>query len=302
MTNTRIGWVGIGNMGWPMARNAKKAGLDVSVFDLDQDRLGRFADEFETGRASSLSALAEMSDLIVTIVPDGKVVRSICFGEGDSLSDNLREGMVIVDMSSSEPYGTKELAEELAKKGVTFIDAPVSGGIKGADQATLAIMVGGEDEAAIGKAMPMFEATGGNIFRCGPTGAGHAMKCLNNYLSAIGLTAAGEALVVGKEFGLDPATMIDIINVSTGRNSSTERKFHANIFPGTFDSGFATALMTKDVGIAQGLSARQNNNTPILDQLSEIWKTTAENEEFTDHTHVVEYLARLNNVNLQKKG
>ena len=299
MSDITVGWIGIGNMGWPMARNAKKAGVDIAVFDLDQDKLGRFAEEFDAKRASSLAALSEMSDVIVTIVPDGKVVRRICFGDGDNLAAGFAEGKILVDMSSSAPVGTRELGEELKAKGITLIDAPVSGGVTGAENATLSIMVGCSDEDALAKVMPFFEATGKNIFRCGPLGAGHAMKCLNNYLSAVGLTAANEALLIGQKFGLDPSAMVDILNVSTGRNSSTERKYHQSVLPRTYNSGVATALMAKDVGIAAGLAGDQDMFAPLLASLNEIWAGYNEVMPTANHEATIEVLEKANAIKLK---
>ncbi|WPZ34771.1 NAD(P)-dependent oxidoreductase [Thalassobaculum sp. OXR-137] len=298
MSDITVGWIGIGNMGWPMARNAKKAGVDIAVFDLDQDKLGRFAEEFDAKRASSLAALSEMSDVIVTIVPDGKVVRRICFGDGDNLAAGFAEGKILVDMSSSAPVGTRELGEELKAKGITLIDAPVSGGVTGAENATLSIMVGCSDEDALAKVMPFFEATGKNIFRCGPLGAGHAMKCLNNYLSAVGLTAANEALLIGQKFGLDPSAMVDILNVSTGRNSSTERKYHQSVLPRTYVSGFSTALMAKDVGIANGLAGDQDMTAPLLNSLNDIWSKYNEIMPTAAHEATIEVLEKANKIKL----
>lgn len=299
MTALRVGWIGIGNMGWPMARNARRAGLDVTVYDVNQDALGRFAEEFDSGRAASLHELAARSDVVVTIVPDGKVVRQICLGDGDSLAGALPEGAIVVDMSSSAPMGTRALGDELLARGITLIDAPVSGGTAGADAGTLSIMVGGSDEAAISRVMPVFEATGKNIFRCGALGTGHAMKCLNNYLSAVGLTAANEALVIGSKFGLDPKTMIDIINVSTGRNASTETKFHQRVFPRTYGSGFAAALMAKDIGIASGLAGDQEMFAPLLNTLNDIWQQASTQLPGVDHEQTIEYYERANAMKLR---
>lgn len=299
MTDMTIGWIGIGNMGWPMARNAKRAGLDVAVYDLDQEKLGRFAEEFDSKRAPTLKALAEMSDVLVTIVPDGKVVRQICLGGGDSLEDGLTPGKIVIDMSSSAPTGTRALGDDLARRGVTLIDAPVSGGAHGADAATLSIMVGGTDEDAIAKVMPIFEATGKNVFRCGTLGCGHAMKCLNNYLSAIGLTAANEALLIGQKFGLDPAAMVDIINVSTGRNNSTETKFHQRVLNRTYGSGFAASLMAKDLGIAAGLAGDQDMFAPLLHTTNEIWQQASTQLPGVDHEATIEYFERANAMKLK---
>lgn len=304
MANMTVGWVGIGNMGWPMARNARKAGIDVIVHDVDQGRMGKFAEEFDARRAPTLQALAEASDVIVTIVPDGKVVRQICLGSGalgsgDRLAGSFKPGAIVVDMSSSAPTGTRALGDELHRLGVTLIDAPVSGGTVGADAATLSIMVGGSDEAAIAKVMPVFQATGKNVFRCGSLGCGHAMKCLNNYLSAVGLTAANEALVVGQKFGLDPATMIDIINVSSGRNNSTETKYHQRVLPRTYGSGFSAALMAKDIGIASGLAGDQEAFAPLLHTLNEIWQQASAQLPGVDHEVTIEYYERANATRLK---
>lgn len=294
-----VGWIGIGNMGWPMARNARQAGVDIVVYDVDQGRMGRFAEEFDARRAPTLKALAAMSDVIVTIVPDGKVVRQICFGEGDRLAGSFKPGAIVIDMSSSAPTGTRALGDELHRMGVTLIDAPVSGGTVGAEAATLSIMVGGSDEAAIAKAMPVLKATGKNIFRCGALGCGHAMKCLNNYLSAVGLTAANEALVIGQKFGLDPGTMIDIINVSSGRNNSTETKYHQRVLNRKYGSGFSAALMTKDVGIAAGLAGDQEAFAPLLHTLNEIWTQASAQLPGVDHEVTIEYYERANATRLK---
>jgi 3-hydroxyisobutyrate dehydrogenase len=302
MADMTVGWIGIGNMGWPMARNAKRAGIDVVVYDVDQGRMGKFAEEFDAKRAPTLRALAETSDVIVTIVPDGKVVRRICFGDGDRLLDGMSPGKIVVDMSSSAPTGTRELGDELLKHGIILIDAPVSGGTVGADAATLSIMVGGSDEAAIAKVMPVLQATGKNVFRCGSLGCGHAMKCLNNYLSAVGLTAANEALVIGQKFGLDPATMIDIINVSSGRNNSTETKYHQRVLNRKYGSGFAAALMAKDVGIASGLAGDQEAFAPLLNTLNDIWTQASAQLPGVDHEVTIEYYEKANAVRLKPGG
>ncbi len=304
MADITVGWIGIGNMGWPMARNAKRAGIDIVVYDVDQGRMGKFAEEFDARRAPTLKALAEVSDVIVTIVPDGKIVRKVCLGDGDRLADGFKPGAIVIDMSSSAPTGTRALGDELHRLGVTLIDAPVSGGTAGADAATLSIMVGGSDEAAIAKVMPVFQATGKNVFRCGSLGCGHAMKCLNNYLSAVGLTAANEALIVGQKFGLDPGTMIDIINVSTGRNNSTETKFHQRVLNRKYGSGFSAALMAKDIGIASGLAGDQEAFAPLLHTLNEIWTQASEQLPGVDHEVSIEYYERANATKLKpgKKG
>ena len=156
-------------------------------------------------------------------------------------------------MSSSAPLGTRKLGEELIAAGFEFIDAPVSGGVKRAADGTLAIMVGG-DPATIDRVDPVLAAMGRSIFRTGVLGSGHAMKALNNYVSAAGLVAAVEALQVGRKFGLDPGLMADILNVSSGKNNTTELKLKQFIISQTFNAGFPLRLMAKDVRTADELA------------------------------------------------
>lgn len=146
-----------------------------------------------------------------------------------------------------------KLGEELEKRGLNMVDAPVSGGVRRAVDGSLAIMIGG-DPASVARVKPVLEALGRSIFETGPLGSGHAMKALNNFVSAAGLTAACEALAVGKKFGLDPEQMVDILNVSTGRNNSTENKMKPFILSGSYDGGFSLALMAKDLRVAADLA------------------------------------------------
>src|SRR5205085_3705445 len=165
----------------------------------------------------------------------------------------LPKGALVVDMSSSDPAGTRALGTALEARGVGMLDAPVSGAVVGARDATLAIMVGGEQKD-FEKAKPILAAMGKQIFHVGPLGAGHAVKALNNYLGAAGTLAGFEALLIARAFGLAPKPMLEAINASTGRNWTTERKIPLQVLTGAFASGFKLALMTKDVAIAAALA------------------------------------------------
>jgi len=272
-----IGFVGIGNMGWPMAAKIAKSGLPLKVFDLSGDRVRTFASECGATAATSLADVGDGVEVVVTMLPTGADVRNVLLGEG-RLADHLAKGTVIVDMSSSEPVGTRDLGPELAAKGLMLIDAPVSGGVPGAEAGTLTIMIGGEDEAAIEKATPALEAMGKNLFRTGPLGSGHAMKALNNYVAAAGFTAAAEAMLVGENFGLDPAKMIDIINVSTGRNFNTEIPIKEHVLTETFGTGFQLGLMTKDVRIAADLAEEMGVESPMSALARSLWAAANEAE------------------------
>jgi 3-hydroxyisobutyrate dehydrogenase len=265
MKDGAIGFIGIGNMGWPQAANLARAGRKVVAFDADPSRAERFA--AETG-ARALRALAELGaavDTVVTMLPTGQIVRQVMLEiEGGGLARSLKRGALLIDMSSSDPIGTRELGQALAQYGIALVDAPVSGGTKGAKDGTLTIMIGGDDPAAIARAKPILECMGKRLFDTGPLGSGHAMKALNNYVAATGFAAASEALIVGERFGLDPKIMVDIMNVSTGRNFSTENTIKGQVLTHSFASGFALGLMAKDVKIAADLAAGLDLDAPIV--------------------------------------
>ena len=268
----RVGFIGIGNMGRPMAAHVAKAGHAVTVFDLDAARAASFVQEHGAAAAANIGEVGGEREIIVTMLPTGADVRAVLMEMDGGLAGHLGPGTLVVDMSSSEPVGTRELGAELAAHDIVLIDAPVSGGVPGAEAGTLTIMIGGENEDAIGRATPVLEAMGRNLFRTGPLGSGHAMKALNNYVAAAGFTAAAEAMLVGGKFGLDPATMIDIINVSTGRNFNTEHPIKDHVLPGTFATGFGLSLMTKDVGIAGDLAKQIGVDAPVATLIQTLWR------------------------------
>ncbi len=253
MSGEQVGFVGIGNAGRPMARHLAAAGYELLAYDADHDRAAAFASEHGFRAATELLDLAA-AGILFTMLPDGTVVRSILLGP-EGLAEHLAPGTVVIDTSSSDPQGTRELCAELALRGVALIDAPVSVPVvRGADVGRITFMVGADDEAALARARPLLETMSERIFHVGPTGAGHTMKTLNNYVSAAGLYAALDALVIGCEYGLDPMAMLNVLNVSTGRNFSTEQtlKFHA--VPRDFDTGYTLALLVKDLRIASSVA------------------------------------------------
>ena len=255
--NKRYGYVGIGNMGRPMAANLARAGHEIIIGDLDKVALETFAQEHKNARpANGLKAIAQDSDAVFTCLPNGNIVREVVLGEG-GLIDGMGTGDLIVDMSSSSPIGTMELGKELARRGIRMIDAPVSGGIPRAIDGSIAIMVGGQKED-INKIRPALEVMGGKIFETGGLGSAHAMKAINNVLSATNLLVSIEALVIGKKFGLNPAEMVDILNFSSGKNSATETKIKEYVLNRKFNSGFSLDLMIKDLETALELANEMN--------------------------------------------
>jgi 3-hydroxyisobutyrate dehydrogenase len=273
-----VGFIGLGRMGELMSANLERAGFQVQAWD-----------KAEKGNRSSARDAAAGADVLITMVPDGKAVADAVM----AALPGLKRGAVVVDMSSSDPATTRKLARLLAAKGIAMVDAPVSGGVAKARDGTLAIMVGG-DEADIAAVRPVLEKMGTEIFQCGELGAGHATKALNNYLGASGTIAGFEALLIGKAFGLDPKTLVDVINASTGKNSTTERKIPQQIFTGAFASGFKLALMSKDVGIAARLAQDTRVPAPYLRQTLKHWRDAERAlPAGADHTEIFKYLERL---------
>ena len=259
----RIGFIGIGNMGVPMAANLTGAGYAVTAYDLAAERARRFADQHQARATESLAELGQGADLVITMLPSGHEVRHALLDAQDgALVANLRPGSFVVDMSSADPVGTRRLGEELAARGIAMVDAPVSGGVVRAKDATLTIMIGG-DAAAVATVKPVLVRMGDKLFEVGSRGCGHAMKALNNFLAGTSFAAASEAVRVGKTFGLDPAVMIDVINVSTGRSFASDVVMKQHVLTEKFATGFALGLLAKDVRIAADLAEQLGAKAPI---------------------------------------
>ena len=266
----RVAFLGIGNMGWPMAANLVKAGFDVTVADVVPGRADAFAAETGGKAAASPAEAAKGVDCVITIVPTSKQVAEAVEAVGPSLA----AGMLVIDMTSGQPGRTREIAAGLAAKGVAMIDCPVSGGVPRAKTGQLAIMAGGE-EADLDRADAVLKAMGTSIHRCGPIGAGQAMKALNNLVSAGGYLIGIEALLIGQRFGLDPAKMVDVLNASTGMNNSTQKKFKEYVLSRRFDAGFGLDLMVKDLSIALEVGRETTTPTPFAALCREMWASAA---------------------------
>ena len=281
----RIAVIGLGNMGRPMAACLSRAGYSVVGFDTFATARAAFAGAGGVATTTADDA-AIGAAAIITLLPDGKIVCAAIEG----IKARLAPGTVVIDMSSSAPMGTRALGEELIAAGLEFIDAPVSGGVKRAIDGSLAIMAGG-DGKTIDRAEPILQAMGKSVIRTGPLGSGHAAKALNNYVSAAGLAAAAEALAIGSTFGIDPNTLVDVLNASTGRNNSTENKLKQFVIPETYSSGFALALMAKDIQTADELAHQIGVAAPLADEIAAMWNAALkELGPASDHTEIGRYL------------
>jgi 3-hydroxyisobutyrate dehydrogenase len=257
-----VGFVGLGNMGWPMARNLHAAGFGLIVRDVDAAKQDRFAAEHPGAVAATSPDAFSAAGIVVTMLPNGAIVRDAMLGWG--IGAALPEGALLLEMSSSDPSDTLLLAAGLEPSGVRVVDAPVSGGVPRAVTGELSVMVGGAP-ADVAAAQPVLLVLGdpARQFRTGRLGSGHAMKALNNVIAAATTCATAEALVVGKRFGLDPKTMVDIINASTGR-SFVSGVFSSEVLTGRYGTGFALGLLAKDVHIAASVAAAAGADAPVI--------------------------------------
>jgi 3-hydroxyisobutyrate dehydrogenase len=225
-----VGFIGLGNMGGPMSARLVRAGYRVTGFDLAAPARDALTRAGGIAVPDLAGAVAD-AGIVVLMLPNSDIVEATVRDEGFAAAP----GTIVVDMSSSEPMRTRGLAAELAERGVTLVDAPVSGGVARARTGELTIMTGG-DPADLHRIAPVL-AELGTPTRAGDVGSGHAVKALNNLLSATHLLATCEAMLAGEQFGLDPAVLLSIFNRSSGRSGSTENKWPNFILPGTFDSG-----------------------------------------------------------------
>ncbi|OJU21344.1 MAG: hypothetical protein BGN95_06000 [Sphingomonas sp. 66-10] len=285
-----LGLIGLGHMGTPMAERLVAAGHRVVGFDASpagrEDAAARgievLADAGQVGRAAQV---------VILMLPNSDIVESVA-AQLAAIPAAERAVSIVVDMSSSEPERTRALAARLAEDGIELVDAPVSGGVVGAVGGTLTIMVGGsvsqfDDLAGI------LDALGSRVVRAGDVGAGHAVKALNNLMSAAHLLVSDEAAIAATRFGVDPEVFLAIVNTSSGRSGSTELKLPRYVVPGTFDSGFSAALLEKDVRIATALGRGLGLDMSLSDAVRERWEQlNAELPAGADHTEIIRPLER----------
>lgn len=268
-----VGFVGLGAMGRPMAARVAGAGWPLHVLDRDVQRAEAIAAELGAAMPATVRGLAQACGLVVTMLPTSDAVAAVLDGP-DGLLAGLQPGALVVDMTSGDPSRTRVLAARVEAAGGALVDAPVSGGVPRARTGELAIMLGGSDAAAA-RAEPLLRCMGSTITRTGGVGTAHAMKALNNLVSAGGFLIGIEALLIGQRFGLDPALMVDVLNAGTGMNNSTQRKFKQYVLSRSFDAGFGLDLMVKDLGIALGVARDTATPAPFAALCRELWSAAA---------------------------
>lgn len=281
----KIGFVGLGRMGAPMVRQLAKAGFDVLAIDHCDAARQSVENLKQVQTSDDLSQLADVS-IVITMLPNGKVVQTVV----KAISNVLNSGALIVDMSSANPEDYDALQSVLHESNIRLIGAPVSGNVSGAQSGTLSIIAGGQVED-VEEARPLFDAMGKALFHMGPLGSGQVMKALNNLLSATGLIAAIEVLLVAKKAGLDPAQVVEVLNVSTGRNNSTERKIAPFVLSRRFDSGFNLSLMVKDLVNAAAIADSLDLKLPLTSHAISLSKEAVKVlGDGHDHTAIAKWL------------
>jgi 3-hydroxyisobutyrate dehydrogenase len=274
----KVGFVGLGAMGSRMVAHLKGF-ADVQVFDLDITRREQAAAAADGKAVASISAMAD-AQVVILMLPDSPIVDKVLRNE---LLNTLKSGAIVIDMSSSTPANTIENAKLAKKKGITFIDAPVSGGIGGAESGKLAIMVGGE-AADFAQALPLLNRMGAKVVHVGPVGSGHAVKALNNLLGATILVATSEIFAAGEKFGLDPAVMHQVIDASSGGSFMSAQAWPRAVLPKTWNFGFAMQLMNKDVGIAMSLIESTGVKTVLCEANAALWAKAVKENPGADMT------------------
>ena len=288
-----IGFIGLGNMGAPIMLGICNRENNLFVYDQDISKLEQFKKNKRLVCCDNTGAVAENSDVVFTCLPSIENVEQVLLAQNNKkgICDILQPGSLCVDLSSSDPLKTKTLAKKLKKKKIRFLDAPISGGVKGAVNGSLTVMVGG-DVVDFDFIKPILESFGNQILHVGGFGSGQAAKCLNNLCSATGLLIAAECVNVAKSFGIEANLFVEVLNASTGRNNSTENKMKQFILSENFDSGFTTSLMKKDLTSAVRLAADQKVAVPLGAKSKECWSdATKFLPSESDHTEIGKWLA-----------
>jgi 3-hydroxyisobutyrate dehydrogenase len=280
-------FIGVGRMGAPMALRLADAGVALSVADLSASALEPFR---ARGIATAETGVGLAGDVVITMLPSDVEVRAALLGADGACTTLPRR--TVIDMSSAAPAATVALAAELAGRDIALLDAPVSGGMAGAQDGSLTCMVGG-DPALFARHVPLLEMMCRQVFHVGPVGSGHVVKALNNYLSAASLWSAAEALVIGSRLGLDPAAMLAVWNAGSGRSHATEVKLPRHVLTRRFDFNQSLELFCKDIAIAGALADQANIDAPGLLAILATWRRAAATLGGQhDITEIVELLER----------
>lgn len=288
----RVAFLGLGAIGAPMARHLAVPDLDLTVWN----RTGSRADAFGAANSARVAATpadaAKGKDVVITCLPVSRDVESLLDGPA-GLLETMASGSVLVDCTSGDAVTSRRMATRLAERGIGFLDAPVSGGVAGAEQGALTVMVGG-DEALLERVRPVLERFGKRIVHCGVVGTGDALKAVNNALLAMHIWGTAEGLVALEKAGVRSQVALDVINASSGRSNASMNLFPDRVMTRAFPRTFRLALLDKDVGIAADLAREQKVPSPLLQLTAELFRMAhGELGEVADHVEAVKVVERL---------
>ena len=299
MSSEHIGFVGLGMMGLPMAKNLVKAGYGVTVFDLNPSTVAD-AQKFGSDSAESATEVASVSDIVITMVPDSQHVEAVIAG-GNGILVGLKPGSIVIDMSTIDPEVGKKMAALVEEKGSNFVDAPVTGGVMGAEAGTLSILVGG-NAAAFERSLPVLNVLGGNVAHMGPVGSGHTTKIANQIIGAAALAGVSEAFVLAKKAGLDMQAFYEAVKDGAGRSWALET-LGPKILDGDFDPGFMVKHMQKDLRLADQLAAKTGTAIPTSALIAQLYRSVEVSEPDADsqgHQALVQAIEMLSNEQARK--
>ena len=297
----RVAFLGLGAIGLPMARHLARPGHDLAVWNRTASKAEAFAAATGARLAATPAEAARDRDVVVTCLPVSRDVESL-LGGADGLLATLQPGAVLVDCTSGDPATSRRMAAALAARGIGFLDAPVSGGVSGAEPGALTVMVGG-DAAILERVRPVLECFGKKIVHCGEVGAGDALKAVNNALLAMHIWGTAEGLVALEKAGVKAEVALDVINTSSGRSNASMNLFPDRVVTRAFPRTFRLALLDKDVGIAADLAREQKITAPLLQITAELFRMAhTELGEDADHVEAAQVVERLGGAIIGGRG
>ena len=279
-------FLGLGAIGRPMAARVAGAFPNLVVWNRTPDRASAFAAEHKVRSAASPAEAAKDADVVISCFPLSRDVESVLDGPTGLLA-TMKTGSTLVDCTSGDPATSKRIAARLAEQGIDFVDAPVSGGVVGAEKGTLTVMVGGES-AVFERMQPIFKSFGQKIVHCGEVGAGDALKAVNNAMLAVHIWSTAEGLATLAKAGVDPKVALDVINTSSGRSNTSMNLFPERVLSRAFPRTFRLALLEKDIGIAAQVARDHKVPSPVTQLTADLF-TLARGElgEVADHVEAV---------------
>ena len=294
----KIGFIGLGDIGEPIASHLAKEPFELTVWNRTSSKADEFARNHQARVAPTPADAVRDAAVVITCLPSSAEVEAVLHGDNGIL-EAIRKGSVLIDCTSGDPPTSRSIAAELGGRGVEFIDAPVSGGTAGAKSGTLTVMWGG-DTTVFERVRPVIEAFGKKIVHAGPVGSGDALKAVNNALLAVHILSAAEGLAILAKAGVDPKVALDVINASSGRSNTSENLIPQRVITRAFPRTFRLALLEKDIGIASVLSEDLGAKTPLIALTAERFHEAREKlGERADHVEVVKIVEEENGVEIK---